>query len=197
MFGERNQESVKKVGNYAQKKTKRYHEQDPGKVKEFKEKIATVPPDRIAYVDESGIDNYLYREYGWSQRGEKIYARISGKKYRRTGIVAAKMGKEIIEPLQYGGTMDSLLFEAWFELRLLPALPLNTTIVMDNASFHRKSRLIAIAEKHGHTILFLPPYSPELNPIENFWSWLKARLRNILHRFDSFDDALSDCFQVR
>ena len=148
-------------------------------------------------MDESGIDNYLYREYGWAKRGEKIYAQISGKKYQRTGIVAAQIQKEIIEPLQYDGTMDSLLFEAWFEFRLLPALPLNTTIVMDNASFHRKSRLILIAEKHGHNILFLPPYSPELNPIENFWSWLKDRLRSVLHCFDSFDEALQDCFQVR
>lgn len=148
-------------------------------------------------MDETGIDSYLYREYGWAKRGEKIYAQISGKKYRRTGVVAAQMGKEIIEPLQYDGTMDSLLFEAWFESRLLSALPLSTTIVMDNASFHRKSRLIPIAEKHGHTILFLPPYSPELNPIENFWSCLKSRLRSVLYLFDSFDNALSDCFRVR
>ena len=148
-------------------------------------------------MDETGIDSYLYREYGWAKRGKKIYAQISGKKYRRTGIVAAQMEKAIIEPLQYDGTMDSLLFEVWFETRLLPALPLKTTIVMDNASFHRKSRLIPIAEKCGHTILFLPPYSPELNMIENFWSWLKSRLRSVLHLFASFDDALVDCFQVR
>ena len=92
--------------------------------------------------------------------------------------------------------MDSLLFEAWFEKRLLPALPPNTTIVMDRASFHRKSKLIPLAEKLKHSVVFLSPYSPELNDIEPFWSWLKNRLRKILPFFDDFDSALADCFMV-
>jgi len=92
--------------------------------------------------------------------------------------------------------MDSLLFELWFEKMLLPALPPSTAIVMDNASFHRKSKLIPFAEHMGHRLIFLPPYSPELNDIESFWSWLKGRLRKILYDFDDFDSALSDCFQV-
>ena len=109
------------------------------------------------------------------------------------GIVAAQIGKCI----QYDGTMDGALFEMWFEQLLLPTLPRNTVIVMDNASFHRKSRLTSIAERAGHTLLFLPPYSPELNPIENFWAWLKRYLRKILPDALSFDDALYECFQVR
>jgi transposase len=146
------------------------------------------------YVDETGIDQYLYREYGRSKRGEKILGEISGRKYKRLGIVAALQGKDIITPLQYDGTMDSILFEMWFRTILLPALPPNTTIVMDNASFHRKNKLAEIAASAGHTLIFLPPYSPELNPIEHFWSWLKRRLRNILPNCDSFDIALSTCF---
>jgi transposase len=84
--------------------------------------------------------------------------------------VSALIDGKPIEPLQYSGTMDSALFETWFETRLLPNLPENTTITMDNASFHRKSRLIPLAESAGHTLLFLPPYSPELNLIEYFWA---------------------------
>jgi transposase len=91
--------------------------------------------------------------------------------------------------------MDSGLFETWFETRLLPRLPEKTTIVMDNASFHRKSKLSAIAQSAGHVLLFLPPYSPELNPIENFWVWLKSRLQKTLSRFDDLDSAIIDCFQ--
>jgi transposase len=67
---------------------------------------------------------------------------------------------------------------------------------MDNASFHRKGRLRALAEGAEHRVLFLPPYSPELNPVENFWAWLKGRLRKALHLFASFDEALHDAFQV-
>jgi len=92
--------------------------------------------------------------------------------------------------------MDSILFETWFVKRLLPALPPKTTIVMDNASFHRKSRLSLLVKDTGHQIIYLPPYSPELNPIENFWSWLKNRLRKILPYFDNFGEALRDCFLV-
>ena len=92
--------------------------------------------------------------------------------------------------------MDSCLFEFWFEHQLLPALPPSTVVVMDNASFHRKARLTYVAQKHGFRLFFLPPYSPEFNPIENFWAWLKHRLRSSLSSFASFDDALFDAFQV-
>jgi transposase len=157
-------------------------------------KIEAIPKSRIAYVDECGIDKYIYREYGWSPRGEKIYSTISGRKYKRVGIVAAQLEKEIIAPLQYDGAMDSILFEAWFEQRLLPSLPANTVIVMDNATFHRKRKLIPMANGRGHEIIFLPPYSPELNLIENFWAWLKRRLKKVIYQFDSLDDAISDSF---
>jgi len=159
--------------------------------------IAQIPVAQLAYVDETGIDSYLYREYGWAQRGETVIGRISGHKYQRTGIVAAQVEKSIIAPLQYGGTMDSSLFEAWFEKHLLPALPKASVIVMDNASFHRRSKLMCLAENAGHRLIFLPPYSPELNPIENFWGWLKRYLRKILSDYPSFEDALCSAFQVR
>ena len=121
---------------------------------------------------------------------------VSGRKFKRTGLVAAQLGKTIIEPLQYSGTMDSALFEAWFETRLLPSLPVNTLIVMDNATFHRKSRLFPLAEQAGVRLLFLPPYSPNLNPIEHFWAWLKRHLRKIFSAHDSFNSALHSAFQV-
>ena len=100
------------------------------------QKIASIPASRIAYVDECGIDKYIYREYGWSPRCEKIPGVVSGRKYKRVGIVAAQLGKEIVAPLQYDGAMDSILFETWFEQRLLSNLPDGTVIVMDNATFH-------------------------------------------------------------
>lgn len=142
------------------------------------------------------MDTYLYREYGWAKTGEKTYGNVSGKKYRRTSIVAAQIENKIISPLQFSGTMDSVLFETWFENCLLKALPKKSVIVMDNASFHRKSRLISLAENKNFRIIFLPPYSPELNPIENFWSWLKRKLRKILRFHSSFDSAILECFKV-
>ena len=147
-------------------------------------------------MDECGIDTYLYREYGYAPRGQQVFGPISGHKYKRCGIVAAKMGDKILAPFQYSGTMNSTLFEYWFTQQLLPSLEKGTVIVMDNASFHSKSRLISVAQNAGYKLFFLPPYSPELNPIEKFWAWLKRFLQNILPFSPSFDDALFAAFQL-
>ncbi len=110
----------------------------------------------------------MYRKYAYSPKGVDVYGEICGRKFKRVGIVAAQMDGKIISPLQYEGTMDSSLFEQWFEQCLLPNLPKEAVIVMDNAAFHRKSRLLSLSENSGNKLVFLPPYSPELNSIENF-----------------------------
>ena len=98
--------------------------------------------------------------------------------------------------MQYNGTTDAPLFEYWFEQWLLSCLPKDVVIVMDNASFHRKEELIKIANKDNRKMIFLPPYSPELNPIENFWAVLKHWLKVHIHEFDSLDDAIYATFQI-
>ena len=196
MLGYRSAKSTQAAWYHAKKKTKRYREQRPEQVAEYLEQIRDIPAEQIAYVDEMGMDEFLYREYGWAQRGRPLFGKVSGRKFKRIGIVAAKMGKSIIAPLQYDGTMDSSLFEAWFETRLLPCLAKNTVIVMDNASFHRKSRLNPLAQQAGVRLVFLPPYSPELNPIEQFWAWLKRYLRKALPFQAAFDDAVHCAFQA-
>ena len=92
--------------------------------------------------------------------------------------------------MQYGTAMTGEFFEGWFEGILLPGLP------KDNASFHRKKQLYEIAGKNNITLIFLPPYSPELNPIEKVWANMKKFLRNSLHNFSSLDDAIYPFFKV-
>ncbi len=104
--------------------------------------------------------------------------------------MAGKIGNKLIAPFVYGGTMTSTLFEWWMENELLKKLSKGSTIVMDNASFHRKEALREMIERKGLRLIFLPPYSPELNPIEKYWAALKRKLREILPNFPSFSDAL-------
>ena len=153
-----------------------------------------LPIKLIHYVDESGIAEFLYREYGYAPKGSPVYAKISGRKFKRLNIVAAKCCEKIVAPLIYDGTTDSKLFEFWFEECLLPELPKNAVIVMDNASFHRKAKLFEIIKNTSYTLLFLPPYSPDLNPIEKYWACLKRKLREILPQYDTLQNALLDCF---
>ena len=87
--------------------------------------------------------------------------------------------------------MHSLFFEAWFENHLIPLLKQGTVIVMDN-----ENALINIAKEHDLKIIFLPPYSPELNPIEHFGNWLKKKLLIYFHIFKNFDDVIYSIFKV-
>ena len=152
------------VGNHAKKKTTRYKEQDAERVAVYQEEIKDIPPEKIAYVGECGIDTYLYREYGYAPRNQRVFDCISGRKFERCGIVAAKTGRDILAPFQYSGTMNHTLFESWFTDQLLPSLDKDTVIVMDNASFHSQKGPLSAAQIAGRKLLFLPPYSPELNP---------------------------------
>jgi transposase len=169
-------------------------EKSEAKRSEFLETINSYPQYKLYYIDECGIDRYLYREYGYAPRGVPIQGNISGKKYKRTNIVAAKNCGKIIAPMIYGGTTDSVLFEYWFEHMFLKTIPKHSIAIMDNAAFHRKKKLRELAAKAECELLFLPPYSPDFNPIEKFWAWLKSRLRKLLSCFQTFDDAIMGAF---
>ena len=124
---------------------------------DFMETVGSYPQYKRYYVDECGLDKYLYREFAYSPRGVPVVGKVSGKKFKRTNIVAAKCGDRIVAPMTYEGTTDSILFECWFEKMLLKSIPRYSVIILDNATFHRKSKLHILAEKAECEILFLPP----------------------------------------
>lgn len=158
------------------------------------ETLKEIAPEKLVYVDECGIEQYIYREHAYSPRGEKVMARISGKKFKRTNIVAGICQNSWVSPMEYSCTTDSVLFEHWFEHCLLKEVKPGSVIVLDNATFHKKSVIPNLAKENNCQVLFLPPYSPDLNPIEKKWAWLKKRLRKILPDFDSFEQAFLCCF---
>jgi len=154
------------------------------------------PPEDIAYIDESGATEYYDREYGLAPRGEKVYGEVSGKRYKRTNIVSAQCGIEKISPFIYDWGTNAVWFEVWFEWHLCPNLSQGKVIVMDNALFHRKPALGKIAAFYGLRIIWLPPYSPDLNPIEHLWANLKKWLKSFASSFSSIQDAIKHYFKV-
>ena len=146
------------------------------------------------YLDETGFDTYLFRPYARSPKGQAVKAQISGKRYKRLSLVAAQISNQLIAPMTYQNTMTSAFFEEWFEQCLLPELTQKSVIILDNARFHRMSVLREMAEKLGHKVLPLAPYSPELNPIEHVWANIKRYLRTVLPNYAQFTDALVSYF---
>ena len=93
------------------------------------------------YIDETGIQTQMYRQYARSPRGKRGNIRICGKRHARIGLVAAQCEGKLIAPLMYTGAMKSQLFEKCFEQELLKELPYGSVRIMDNASFHRNNVL--------------------------------------------------------
>jgi transposase len=145
------------------------------------------------YVDESGCNEYYGRTHGRAPRGVKVEDVKRGRKYARTNVIAGYCNGQIIAPKTYKHTTNSAFFENWFEFDLLSVVPCGSTIIMDNASFHRKCGLRLIAEKYGVLLLFLPPYSPDFNPIEKFWANLKKWLSKNIICFHSLCAAILSC----
>jgi len=150
-------------------------------------KLASKIPHRcIAYLDEAGVDNKLFYEYARAPRGVKIHADIPGRKRERVSIIGALLNGKFIAPMTFTGGCNAIVFNTWLEEVLLSELPPGTTIVLDNATFHKSSKTIALIKKAKCKIMFLPTYSPDLNPIEHCWHTLKSKLRPLIQK--GYDD---------
>jgi putative transposase len=102
-----------------------------------------------------------------------VHGLRSGHRRPRTSLIAGLSDNALIAPLLFDGTCNTELFNQWFGGHLLPVLPPRTIIVLDNASFHKSKITQELAKAAGCILLFLPPYSPDLNPIEQKWANLK------------------------
>ncbi|HGA1249748.1 TPA: IS630 family transposase, partial [Streptococcus suis] len=182
---------LKAMGYTPKKKSCTYYEQDPEKVELFLKELNNLSHLTPVYIDETGFETYFHRKYGRSLKGQLIKGKVSGRRYQRISLVAGLINGALIAPMTYKDTMTSGFFEAWFKTFLLPTLGKPSVIIMDNAKFHRMSKLKDLCEEQGHRLLPLPPYSPEYNPIEKIWAHIKKHLRRVLPNCDTFLEALS------
>ncbi|MDD3470822.1 MAG: IS630 family transposase [Thermoguttaceae bacterium] len=149
-------------------------------------------PKKRVYMDESGVDQCLVRERGRAPRGTKVDDVKRGQKFQRTNVVAAKIGRNMVVSQCYSKNRTSHLFVEWFRKTLLQCIPKDVTVMMDNASFHPKKRLRHLARRHGIHLLFLPPYSPDLNPIEKVWANMKHALVDVLPHSPNLENAMME-----
>ena len=135
--------------------------------------------NKLVYIDETGIDNNIAPLRGWAESGIKSFTEALGFRTKRVSLVAGYCygSNELVAPMEYDGHTNTQLFLAWIEHCLCPALKPHQVVVMDNASFHKSSKAKELIEKTGCKLIYLPPYSPDLNPIEHIWANLKRLLR--------------------
>jgi transposase len=119
---------------------------------------------------------------------------LSGLRYSRESFIAAKVESHILAPFCYKGTCDSQLFNMWLKDFLIPELKVGQVVIMDNATFHKSEESRKLIERAGCRILFLPPYSPDLNPIEVFWANFKKMVRSNLEKVKTLADAIDFSF---
>jgi len=84
----------------------------------------------------------------------------------------------------------------WIETFLVPVLKPGQVVILDNATFHKSEKTRRLIENVGCSLLFLPPYSPDLNPIEKFWAWFKARIRKLIQNFSTLAQAIDHVFSM-
>lgn len=146
---------------------------------------------KLIFLDESGMRLGSTTRYGWAPRGVKAFGKAPGSWKMVTMIGAVGLdGFRGFANIESGTSGD--VFSAFVQQQLVPKLRLGDCVVLDNLSSHKDSRAIQAIEAAGAKVVFLPPYSPEFNPIEKVWSKMKEYIRRLatLTR-QAFDDAVA------
>lgn len=160
----------------------------------FTEQITDIAPEHLIYIDETGIDNNMSKLRGWAEKGCKSFAEALGFRTKRITLIAGYCygTKELIAPMEYDGYTNSEVFITWVERFLCKELKPNQVVIMDNASFHKSTKVKDLIENAGGKLIYLPPYSPDLNPIERVWANLKRLIRFHPDREENLQNAIDE-----
>jgi transposase len=139
-------------------------------------------PARFVFLDETGTATNLTRRYGRSPLGQRLVAAVPHGHWRTTTFVAGLRQRGVVAPLVLDGPMTGPAFCAYVEQFLAPALEPDDVVVLDNLAAHKVKGVRQAIAAAGASILYLPPYSPDLNPIEQLFAKLKALLRKAAAR---------------
>jgi transposase len=134
-------------------------------------------PEQLIFVDESGLSTKMARLRGWAPKGERCRAAIPHGHWKTITFVGGLTLAGFVAPMLLDGPMDGESFLAWVEQMLAPTLRPGDIVVMDNLAAHKVAGVRQAIEACGAELHYLPPYSPDLNPIENAFAKLKAHVR--------------------
>lgn len=133
----------------------------------------------LVYIDESGFSEDMPRIFGYAPAGMRCFGKHDLMSKRRTHVIGALTGDRLLAAALFDGSINTDFFEAWLQQALLPVLPNGAVVVMDNAPFHTSERIQKAIDAAGCLLEYLPPYSPDLNPIEHKWAQAKALRRKL------------------
>jgi transposase len=188
---------VAPAGPDAERKSRRAAEQDRPELKAeraaWREEFAAIDPDRLVFIDESGASTTMDRTYGRAASGVRVDGPVPhGHREVVTLTAAIRLGG-VGACLAFGGATDAMAFETYVERCLVPSLRPGDIVVMDNLGAHKVSAIAPLIRSAGAEVRHLPPYSPDLNPIERMFSKLKATSRSAKERtVDGLIGAMGD-----
>jgi transposase len=136
----------------------------------------------IVFLDETGINTKMARRYGRCTKGQRMVASIPHGHWKTLTFIAGLRCDGLIAPWVIDGAMDGEKFEKYIETQLAPNLKKGDVVVLDNLSAHKRDKATKAVEKRGAWLLFLPPYSPDFNPIELAFSKFKAHIKRLKPR---------------
>lgn len=155
----------------------RAQEQDPEKRRVWREQAASWDAAQLVFLDECGINTTMHRGYSRAPRGQRAVGVVPRNWKHSTTILGALSSQGIQAVMSLEGATDRLAFDAFIEQVLLPTLVPGQIVILDNLSAHKSPKAQALVEEAGCQWHFLPPYSPDFNPIEMIWSPFKNGLR--------------------
>lgn len=146
-------------------------------------------PGRLVFLDETAVNTKMTRTRGRARRGERLRARAPFARWGTQTFIAALRADRLIAPWVIEGAINRESFNTYIETQLAPTLSRGDVVILDNLSVHKSAQARASWRERGSWFLFLPQYSPDLNPIEMAFAKLKAHLRKAAAR--TFDDLIA------
>lgn len=157
---------------------------------EYWELVKEIEPENLVFLDEMGVLLGLTRTHARSQRGTRVYDLKPFYRGAKITVIGSVSLKEVLAVMTLNGSMDSNAFEVFIKECLLPKLWSGAVVVMDNVPAHKKASIERLIQSVGASVLNLSPYSPDFNPIEHWWSQLKAFLRSFSPKTTNMVDTL-------